>query len=138
MERLVSMSTTLAIWFSVHTGGPMVCTREMALFCLRESSILSLRLKHVLQGLKYHREQGHGVYWRVVDTPALLELAAHTRIFGYSAIPLIKERPLCVLSEFVNEQPGDVLHKAIKAAKAPGAMVVWGEEGEPHTWKVVG
>lgn len=137
MLRLVLLARSLAIWAS-EEDQPVRCTREMALFCLREQSIYCPKLKRVVQELKYNVDQ-YNSYDAVVTKnpdPMIFELQARSMVDAGVVRSVVGHLPFRILRAFRAQNASDVLTRAVQAAKSPGAIVVgWG--GEPHQWKVL-
>ena len=145
LQRLVLLARGLAIWSAVYeawfdaqpTGvvGPVRCTREQALFCLTEASILNPRIKRVLRETRYLYDPDNFDYSVVKGKadPCLAELEG--RMMGpYEVVH--KKKPLRLYDRFIYQNVTAVLAQAVASAKGQDRVVVgWG--GEPHVWLVV-
>jgi len=145
LQRLVLLARAVAIWAAVHeawfgaapTGivHAVRCTKEMALFCLTEASILCPRIKRAMRELDFVHSpdtRSHLVA-KGKPHPCLLELEG--RKFNQCTV-LLDKRPLRLYVEFIHQDTTAVLAEAVATFKGPGRVVVgWG--GEPHVWLVV-
>jgi len=150
MIRLILLAKSLAIWSAVDQAyfshqptsiiSPIRCTRKMALFCLTEPSIYSPKLKRIIQGLKYTPNADVTFDYCAIackkPDPLLLELCSHTIDSNGRVSPVVGQHPLRILRLFVEQEPLDILKRAIQHVIPVGKVVVgWGEE--PHKWLVL-
>jgi len=135
----------LTIWSAVNLAyfsheptneiGPIRCTRETALFCLTEQSIYSPKLKRIAKSLKYvHNVDVNHNYVAIAcknPDPSLLELVSRSIATNGACSQVVGQHSCRILRAFVDQNPLDILKRAVQYAIPLGKVVV-GRGDERH------